>query len=81
MLRPARPRIARRCGFAEQYEEGHAVPPELAAKSILFLASGAADALTGRYLTVFDDLNALAAAAETIRRDDLYTLRLRQAAE
>jgi NAD(P)-dependent dehydrogenase (short-subunit alcohol dehydrogenase family) len=65
----------------QQYEEGHAVPPEQAAKSILFLASGAADALSGRYLTVFDDLNALAAAAETIRRDDLYTLRLRQAAE
>ena len=40
----------------QQYEEGHAVPPELATKSILFLASGGADALSGRYLTVFDDL-------------------------
>ena len=64
----------------EQYESGNTVPPELAAKSILFLASGGGDALSGRYLTVFDDLAALAAGAEAIRRDDLLTLRLREAA-
>jgi NAD(P)-dependent dehydrogenase (short-subunit alcohol dehydrogenase family) len=64
----------------EQYEGGHTVPPELAINSILFLASGGADALSGRYLTVFDDLAILTARAETIRRDDLLTLRLRQVA-
>ena len=64
----------------EQHEAGHIVPPELAAESILFLASGGADALSGRYLTVFDDLVALSARADTIRRDDLLTLRLRQEA-
>jgi NAD(P)-dependent dehydrogenase (short-subunit alcohol dehydrogenase family) len=64
----------------QQYESGNTVPPELAAKSILLLASGGGDALSGRYLTVFDDLSALAADAEAIRRDDLLTLRLRQAA-
>jgi len=60
----------------KQYEAGHAVPAEAAVKSILFLASGAGDALSGRYLTVFDDLAILTASAEAIRRDDLLTLRL-----
>jgi NAD(P)-dependent dehydrogenase (short-subunit alcohol dehydrogenase family) len=64
----------------EQHEAGRAVPPELAVNSILFLACGGADALSGRYLTVFDDLASLTARAETIRRDDLLTLRLRQVA-
>jgi NAD(P)-dependent dehydrogenase (short-subunit alcohol dehydrogenase family) len=63
-----------------QYEAGNTVPPELATKSILFLASGGADALSGRYLTVFDDLATLAERAEAIRRDDLLTLRLKQVA-
>ena len=64
----------------EQHEAGNTVSPELAVESILFLASGAADVLSGRYLTVFDDLANLTARAETIRRDDLLTLRLRQVA-
>lgn len=62
----------------EQYEAGRAVAPELAVKSMLLLASGDADALSGRYLTVFDDLVAMNANADTIRRDDLLTLRLRE---
>ena len=65
----------------EQYEAGQAVPPELAIDAILLLASGGADELSGRYLTVFDDLAMLAATAETIRRNDLLTLRLRQVAQ
>jgi NAD(P)-dependent dehydrogenase (short-subunit alcohol dehydrogenase family) len=65
----------------EQYEAGQAVPPELAIDPILLLASGGADELSGRYLTVFDDLAMLAATAETIRRNDLLTLRLRQVAQ
>lgn len=64
----------------QQYEGGHTVAPELAVNSILFLACGGGDALSGRYLTVFDDLAILAAKAETIRREDLLTLRLRQVA-
>jgi NAD(P)-dependent dehydrogenase (short-subunit alcohol dehydrogenase family) len=64
----------------EQYEAGQAVPPELAIDPILLLASGGADELSGRYLTVFDDLRMLTATAETIRRNDLLTLRLRQLA-
>ncbi|HEX4168270.1 MAG TPA: SDR family oxidoreductase [Bryobacteraceae bacterium] len=64
----------------EQYEAGRAVPPELALDSILLLASGGADELSGRYLTVFDDLARLTATADTIRRHDLLTLRLREVA-
>ncbi len=64
----------------EQYEAGRAVPPERALDSILLLASGGADELSGRYLTVFDDLARLTATAETIRRHDLLTLRLREVA-
>jgi NAD(P)-dependent dehydrogenase (short-subunit alcohol dehydrogenase family) len=41
----------------------HAVPPELAAKLCLTLASGQADSLTGRSLSITDDLAALAASA------------------
>ena len=64
----------------EQYEAGHAVPPERAVDAILRLASGGADELSGRYLTVFDDLARLTATAEIIRRHDLLTLRLREVA-
>jgi NAD(P)-dependent dehydrogenase (short-subunit alcohol dehydrogenase family) len=58
--------------------EGRAVPPERSADLLVALASGRADALSGRYLTVHDDLDAYIARAEEIERDDLYTLRLRE---
>jgi len=62
----------------KEVAEGRAVPPERAAELILFLASGRADALSGRYLTVDDDVAAMIARAEEIRQQDLYTLRLRE---
>jgi len=57
---------------------GRVVPPERAAQVVVYLAAGLADALSGRYLTVYDDLPALVARAVEIQRDDLYTLRLRE---
>jgi hypothetical protein len=39
----------------------------------VLLASGKADALSGRYIDVDDDLNALLQQADVIERDDLYT--------
>lgn len=54
------------------------VPPERAARLAVFLASGRADALSGRYIHVSEDIEALARRAEVVRRDDLYTLRLRR---
>ncbi len=62
----------------QEVEEGRAVPPEQGAQLIVSLAAGGADMLTGRYLSVDDDLGALVARGEEINREDLYTLRLRE---
>jgi len=53
------------------------VSPELPARLVVRLASGDADALSGRFIHVLDDLDQLLVRQEEIRRDDLYTLRLR----
>jgi NAD(P)-dependent dehydrogenase (short-subunit alcohol dehydrogenase family) len=52
-------------------------PMSLVTDLCLFLASGQADGLSGRYLRVDDDWAEMARCADSIRRDDLYTLRLR----
>lgn len=52
-----------------------AFPPELAANLVVRLASGEADALTGRYFHVRDDFDALLRDANRIERDDLLALR------
>jgi NAD(P)-dependent dehydrogenase (short-subunit alcohol dehydrogenase family) len=63
--------------FLQQLSEGLEVPPERAADLVMLLAQGRADGLSGRYLSVYDDVTALIERAEEIRRDNLYTLRLR----
>lgn len=63
--------------FAQSLAEGHDVPPERAARMVVFLASGKADALSGRFLRSTDDEEALVARAEEIQERDLYTLRPR----
>jgi NAD(P)-dependent dehydrogenase (short-subunit alcohol dehydrogenase family) len=65
--------------FRQQFDQGRGVPPERAGDLAVTLASGRADALSGRYLTVYDDVEELIERAAEIRRDDLYTLRLREA--
>jgi NAD(P)-dependent dehydrogenase (short-subunit alcohol dehydrogenase family) len=65
--------------FRDAVEQGQYVMPELAAQLLLQLASGRADALTGRFLTIHQDLDALIARAEEIAAADLYTLRVREA--
>lgn len=52
-------------------------PVSLVTDLCLFLASGQADGLSGRYFRVEDDWSEMVRCAETIQRDDLYTLRLR----
>jgi NAD(P)-dependent dehydrogenase (short-subunit alcohol dehydrogenase family) len=56
---------------------GRHVDPEEVGRLVAYLASGAADGLSGRFLHVLDDVEALAARAEEIRRDDLYVPRMR----
>jgi NAD(P)-dependent dehydrogenase (short-subunit alcohol dehydrogenase family) len=52
------------------------LPAEKAAGYVVFLASGQGDALAGRYVQVFDDLDQLAAEA-VLRNDDAFlTLRI-----
>ena len=54
------------------------VPPEQAAEAVVFVATGQADALTGRFIDVTrDDVADLAARADEIVRNDLLAMRLR----
>jgi NAD(P)-dependent dehydrogenase (short-subunit alcohol dehydrogenase family) len=64
--------------FARKLAAGEGVSVERVADYVAELVSGRADALSGRYLTAYDDLDALVAAADEIRRDDLQVLRLRE---
>ncbi|HLM20897.1 MAG TPA: hypothetical protein VK390_05145 [Propionibacteriaceae bacterium] len=54
------------------------VPPSRAADLVVTLATGQADDLSGRYLTVWDDVNDLLSRTEEIRRSDLHRVRLRR---
>ena len=52
-------------------------PASLVADLCVFLGSGKADALSGRYFRVEESWEEMAGCAEEIQRNDLYTLRLR----
>ncbi len=56
-------------------------PMSVVASLCVFLASGKGDVLSGRYLTVDDDVTELVRRAERIRQEDLYTLRMRRLPE
>jgi NAD(P)-dependent dehydrogenase (short-subunit alcohol dehydrogenase family) len=58
--------------------EGGAVPAELSANLVVFLASGKVDSLSGRFIEAIADVDYLIRHAEQIEQEDLYTLRLRQ---
>jgi NAD(P)-dependent dehydrogenase (short-subunit alcohol dehydrogenase family) len=56
---------------------GSGAPPERAAELVVLLASGQADALSGCFISVDDDVTMMVQRAEEIQRDELHTLRLR----
>ena len=62
--------------FREMYAAG-AVPPELAARLCLELASGKADCLSGCYIELANDLDELVGRADEIAAEGLYRLRIR----
>jgi NAD(P)-dependent dehydrogenase (short-subunit alcohol dehydrogenase family) len=62
--------------FRRELESGQEVPLEKGAELVALLATGRADALTGRYLSVYDDVEALVGRAASIKSGDLQTLRL-----
>ena len=63
--------------FHSLLSEGRDVPIERIAQMLLFLVSGRADALTGRFIRALDNEEELVRRAEEIRRDDLHVVTLR----
>jgi len=61
----------------DRIASGHGADPGQAARLILQLARGRGDRLSGRHLTVADDLDILLARLDQIQREDLLVLRLR----
>lgn len=71
------PKILQQAGadLAAFFAGGGGEPPELCARLVVQLASGKADALSGRFIDVFDDLDELIQRVDEITRDDLYSLK------
>ncbi len=63
--------------FGRYLEEGAGIPPERAADLVVLLASGRADALSGCFIDVNDDVTEMVSRAQEIQQNELYTLRLR----
>jgi NAD(P)-dependent dehydrogenase (short-subunit alcohol dehydrogenase family) len=60
------------------FEEGRESPPEMAAQLTVALASGKADILTGRLISISDDLDEMVAQARRIQEEELYLLRMKR---
>jgi NAD(P)-dependent dehydrogenase (short-subunit alcohol dehydrogenase family) len=57
--------------------ENHSVAPERSAQLVLALASGEADALSGCFISIDDDLAGMIQRAGEIQQESLHTLRLK----
>jgi len=64
--------------FRKLFDKGRDVPAEKAAQLVVHLASGRADALSGRLIGVADDLERLVEQAAEIKDRGLYTLRVQK---
>ena len=62
--------------YKDVYQERQ-VPPELAAERCIEIASGRADALSGCYIQLADDIDELVRRSEQIAAEGLYTLKIR----
>lgn len=60
------------------FAAGHDVPPEKAAQLTVALASGKADMLSGRAISVYDNLDEMISQVDLIQNENLYLLRLKQ---
>ena len=63
--------------FNSALSQGRDVPIERSAQMLLFLVSGRADALSGRFIRAQDNEEELVRRVEEIRRDDLHVVTLR----
>jgi NAD(P)-dependent dehydrogenase (short-subunit alcohol dehydrogenase family) len=61
-----------------QLDGGHGATPESAAELVVALATGRGDPLSGRHLSVDDDLDGVLSRFDQVARDDLYLLRRRR---
>jgi NAD(P)-dependent dehydrogenase (short-subunit alcohol dehydrogenase family) len=75
----ASPDVPREVGdrFRAFLSQGQDTPIERSAQMLLFLVSGRADALSGRFIRAQDNEEELVRRVEEIRRDDLHILTLR----
>jgi NAD(P)-dependent dehydrogenase (short-subunit alcohol dehydrogenase family) len=62
--------------FERQLAEGRTVSAEEAAAFLADIASGRADELSGRYIAIDDDVDALVARADEVRRENLQALKV-----
>ena len=62
--------------YRRYFDEGRDAPPEHIAELCVFLASGKGDALSGRFVSVSDNITEMVQRAEEIKKNNLYTLRL-----
>jgi NAD(P)-dependent dehydrogenase (short-subunit alcohol dehydrogenase family) len=66
--------------FQRMFEKGIDVPASRAAQLVLKLVSGQADALSGRFISIFDDLDAMIEHAAEIEQQNLYSLKMEKVA-
>ena len=64
--------------FRDVLSQGGDTPIERSAQMLLFLASGKADALSGRFIRAQDSEEDLVSRADVIQANDLHTVTLRQ---
>ena len=64
--------------FTDAFARQQDVAPQSAATLVAYLASGAADVLSGRNIDISDDVAQMVARAAEIEERDLYVLRERQ---
>jgi NAD(P)-dependent dehydrogenase (short-subunit alcohol dehydrogenase family) len=62
--------------FIDIFEQGRDIPADVSANLLVRLASGEADALSGCFISVSNDLDKMIREAEHIRNADLQTLRI-----
>jgi hypothetical protein len=67
--------------FKRLFDEGFTVSPERPAELVLELASGVADSLSGRFISVYDDLEQLIANAADVQQKNLHLLKVERLAQ
>jgi NAD(P)-dependent dehydrogenase (short-subunit alcohol dehydrogenase family) len=62
--------------FSQIFEQNIDVPAERPASLVLELASGRADALSGKFISIYDDLDVLLENRGRLDQDNLYSLKM-----